>query len=150
VALCAWVMDAFEMIFVVIPILAPVLVLRLGDAAQASVLLLWVLQLGFLIPPMGYAVLMARKPYGAALRNGDIWRALWPYAAVQLLLGSLILMFPALVHQLDAPKEAISAPQGSIEQNASDIARQIEEMAKQGEEKDKAAEEPLARLPAKK
>lgn len=47
VALCVWVLDAFEMIFVVIPIVAPLLVVQLGDAQQAAVLLLLVLQLSF-------------------------------------------------------------------------------------------------------
>ena len=60
VALCAWVLDAFEMIFVIIPIVAPALIAKLGDAQQTAVLLLLVLQLSFLILPMGYAVLMAR------------------------------------------------------------------------------------------
>ncbi|HMA08085.1 MAG TPA: TRAP transporter large permease subunit, partial [Ramlibacter sp.] len=64
VALCAWVLDAFEIIFVIIPIVAPLLIVQLGDAQQAAVLLLLVLQLSFLLPPMGYAVLMARSRSG--------------------------------------------------------------------------------------
>ena len=47
VALCAWVLDAFEMIFVIIPIMAPPLIILLGDAQQAAVLLLLVLRLSF-------------------------------------------------------------------------------------------------------
>jgi TRAP-type mannitol/chloroaromatic compound transport system permease large subunit len=33
------VLDAFEMIFVIIPLVAPVLIVHLGDAQQAAVLL---------------------------------------------------------------------------------------------------------------
>ena len=38
VALCAWVLDAFEIIFVIVPIVAPLLITLLGDAQQTSVL----------------------------------------------------------------------------------------------------------------
>jgi TRAP-type mannitol/chloroaromatic compound transport system permease large subunit len=61
VAACAWILDAFELIFVIVPVVAPVLVPQLGDAQQAAVLLLLVLQAGFPLPPLGYAVLMARS-----------------------------------------------------------------------------------------
>lgn len=81
VGLCAWVLDAFEMIFVVIPLVAPVLIARLGDAQQAAVLLLLMLQLSFLVPPMGrfgpsrhwWPLRSVRRC--AALRNG--WPPAW-------------------------------------------------------------------------
>ncbi len=66
VALCAWVLDAFEMIFVVIPIVAPPLIAMLGDAQQTAVLLLLVLQLSFLIPPHG----LRRADCACACRPG--------------------------------------------------------------------------------
>ena len=127
VALCAWVLDAFEMIFVIIPIVAPVLILKLGDAQQAAVLLLLVLQLSFLLPPMGYAVLMVRANAGLApVRTGELLRALAPYVAVQLAVGAAVLAVPMLVHLLDAPAAA-AAPAASEQ----DIVRQMEEMGRQ-------------------
>ena len=103
VALCAWVLDAFEMIFVIIPIVAPPLIALLGDAQQTAVLLLLVLQLSFLIPPMGYAVMMARAR--STQINASIWltlRALLPYLAVQSVVTVLVFIGPWTVHQLDA------------------------------------------------
>jgi TRAP-type mannitol/chloroaromatic compound transport system permease large subunit len=82
VVLCALVLDAFEMIFVIIPILAPVLVLRTGDAQQAAVLLLMMLQLSFLLPPMGYAVWMARAQRHPAPSSMALLKALGPYLTV--------------------------------------------------------------------
>ena len=67
IAACAWVLDAFEMIVVVVPIIAPLLIVSLGDAQQAAVLLLMVLQMSFLLPPLGYAVVVLR-PAGLVLR----------------------------------------------------------------------------------
>lgn len=109
VALCAWVLDAFEMIFVIIPIVAPPLIARLGDAQQTAVLLLLVLQLSFLIPPMGYAVMMARSRSG--LVNISIWatlRALLPYIAVQCAVTAMVFLAPWTVHQLDAPPPPVT------------------------------------------
>ncbi len=101
VGLCAWVLDAFEMIFVVIPIVAPPLIAMLGDAQQTAVLLLLVLQLSFLVPPMGYAVMMARSRVGQGLSVGRLLAALLPFIAVQLGLVVAVFLAPALVHQLD-------------------------------------------------
>ena len=104
VALCAWVLDAFEMIFVIIPIVAPALIVKLGDAQQASVLLLLVLQLSFLLPPMGYAVLMARARAGLGhVATLSLLRSLWPYLLVQALVTAAVFTAPWTVHQLDAP-----------------------------------------------
>lgn len=111
VALCAWVLDAFEMIFVIIPIVAPLLIVLLGDAQQTAVLLLLVLQLSFLLPPMGYAVMMARSRIdGQPSSLRLIARALLPYVAVQCAVTSLVFLQPWVVHQLDAPTESVAAP----------------------------------------
>jgi TRAP-type mannitol/chloroaromatic compound transport system permease large subunit len=128
VGLCAWVLDAFEMIFVIIPIVAPVLITRLGDAQQAAVLLLLVLQLSFLVPPIGYAVLMARARSGLpAIRNGQLLRSLWPMLLVQVLVTLVVFAVPRSVHWLDAaaPPASAIAPLSDAE-----ISRQMDEMYK--------------------
>jgi len=130
VALCAWVLDAFEMIFVIIPIVAPLLVVRLGDAQQTAVLLLLVLQMSFLLPPLGYAVLMARSRSGLPrVSTARLLRALVPYIAAQLCVAALVFAWPPLVHMLD---EAVPAPSaGSATPTEQDVVRQMEEMARQ-------------------
>ena len=128
VALCAWVLDAFEMIFVIIPIVAPPLIARLGDAQQTAVLLLLVLQLSFLIPPMGYAVMMARAKSG--LVNTSIWatlRALLPYIAVQCAVTAMVFAMPWTVHQFDTAAEATVPPV-----SAQDLEQQMRDMSNYG------------------
>jgi TRAP-type mannitol/chloroaromatic compound transport system permease large subunit len=118
VAACAWVLDAFEMIFVIIPVVAPLLVLRLGDAQQAAVLLLLVLQASFLLPPLGYAVLMARSRSGLPpVPFAQLLRALAPYLAAQLLVTAAVFAFPDLVHHLDAPHGTAAAGPRESEQD---------------------------------
>ena len=131
VALCAWVLDAFEMIFVVIPIVAPPLIFMLGDAQQAAVLLLLVLQLSFLIPPMGYAVLIARARSGLqAVATGTLIKALLPYILVQCAVTAVVFVLPWTVHQLDAPSSTAADTQPMSEQ---ELERRMQEMVQQNE-----------------
>ena len=128
---CAWVLDAFEMIFVVIPIVAPALILYVGDAQQTSVLLLLLLQMSFLMPPMGYAVVMALAHSG--LHKGSrlqVFRSLLPYLAAQAMVMFAVVVWPALCHQLDRPIEA--TPPASAASDA-EVIRQMEEMSRQGQ-----------------
>lgn len=131
VALCAWVLDAFEMIFVVIPIVAPPLIAMLGDAQQTAVLLLLVLQLSFLIPPMGYAVLIARARAGlGAVAMAALLRALLPFVVVQCAVTVLVFAAPWTVHRLDAAAPVVS---GTAPESEQDIEQQMRDMAQQAE-----------------
>ncbi|CAN5714212.1 TRAP transporter large permease subunit [soil metagenome] len=127
VALCAWVLDAFEMIFVVIPIVAPPLVAMLGDAQQAAVLLLLVLQLSFLIPPMGYAILMARaRASDGHVPVKRILVSLLPFILAQLALACVVFLMPQSVHLLDGPAPTA---QESAPASQEDIEKQMQEMS---------------------
>jgi len=94
---CAFVLDAYEMIFVVIPIVMPPLLVRVPDATWVAVLTLLVLQASFLIPPMGYAVLMVRHRIARPIRTGRFVRALSPYLIAQLVVLALVLAYPPSV-----------------------------------------------------
>jgi tripartite ATP-independent transporter DctM subunit len=102
-ALSAFVLDAFEIVFVIVPIVMPPVLTRAPDAIWISVLALLALQASFLVPPSGYAVMMARSimPQKAAIR--PLARALLPYLLVQLLVLLAVVARPALTH-LAQPK----------------------------------------------
>jgi TRAP-type mannitol/chloroaromatic compound transport system permease large subunit len=101
VALCAWMMDAFELIFVIIPIVSPGLILLMGDAQQVAVLLLLVIQLSFLCPPFGYAVLIAHQS-DKTISYLRLLKSLWPYMAVICAVCVLLFLYPHCVHLLGA------------------------------------------------
>lgn len=107
--LCAFVLDAFELIFVVVPILMPPVLVRVDDATWVAVLALLALQLSFALPPLGYAVMMsgARITPPPPLRH--LLRALAPYLAALAAVLALVLAQPRLVHLLDDARAA-SAP----------------------------------------
>ena len=101
VTACALVLDAFEMIFVVIPVAIPPLLTLVHDATWVAVLTLLILQTSFLTPPFGYAVLMVRNSVRRGLSLSGLSRALLPYLAAQLLVLGLVLAWPSLIWQRD-------------------------------------------------
>ncbi|HTS22697.1 MAG TPA: TRAP transporter large permease subunit [Casimicrobiaceae bacterium] len=98
IGLSAFVLDAFEIIFVIVPIVIPPLLVRAPDAVWVAVLVLLSLQASFLLPPFGYAVMMARSAMKEIVPPGAVLRELAPFLAVQAVVLILVFAFPALVH----------------------------------------------------
>ena len=106
---CAFVLDAFEMIFLVIPLVMPPVLMTVPDAAWVATLSLLVLQAGFLLPPLGYAVVMGRSLVHPAPGLRSLSKALWPFLASQALVIGLVLACPALTQWL-RPADATALP----------------------------------------
>jgi len=98
IGISAFVLDAFEIIFVIVPILIPPLLIRIADARWVSVLVLLTLQSSFLLPPFGYALMMVRGVLKEPVAFRLFLRALWPFLAAQWLLLLLVLFVPQLTH----------------------------------------------------
>jgi TRAP-type mannitol/chloroaromatic compound transport system permease large subunit len=119
IGVVAFVLDAFEIIFVVVPIVIPPLLVRVADAPWVAVLVLLALQTSFLLPPFGYALMMLRTALKETVPLRDVVRALAPFLVAQLAVLALVLTMPALVHLLDPPAAlaADSAPLSDEEVN---------------------------------
>ncbi|HTQ83222.1 MAG TPA: TRAP transporter large permease subunit [Pseudolabrys sp.] len=126
IGLCAFVLDAFEIIFVIIPIVIPPLLVRVADARWVAVLVLLTLQSSFLLPPFGYALMMVR---GAA-RNPAPFRlfvrALVPFLLAQWLLLLVVLFVPKLVHFGENAAENSRLPSAPV--SDADIDKRMREM----------------------
>jgi tripartite ATP-independent transporter DctM subunit len=109
-ALCAFVLDAFEMTFVVIPVLMPPLLVRVPDVTWVAVLTLLILQTSFLVPPFGYAVMMLRTRTGQNVSGKGLARALLPYLLAQLVVLALVLAIPKLLWRDVATLDSTSSP----------------------------------------
>ena len=108
-ALSAFVLDAFEIVFVIVPIVMPPVLTRAPDAVWVSVLALLALQASFLVPPSGYAVMMARGALADKAPLRQVTRALVPYLAAQLVVLALVILLPQLAH-LAEPAAANAPP----------------------------------------
>ena len=109
IGVCALVLDAFEIILVIVPLLMPPLLMRAPDAVWDAVLVMLVLQASFLIPPFGYAVMMARGLSPDRIGLPALLRALGPYLAAQGVVVALTIAVPNLVH-LTSPNDTAITP----------------------------------------
>ncbi len=108
--LAALVLDAFEIIFVIIPILMPGMLMRAPDAAWVAALTILALQASFLVPPVGYAIMMARSAEPESFPVKSLVRALAPFLSVPAFVVMLTLAFPQLTHLLDRARPPAAAP----------------------------------------
>lgn len=127
IGLSALALDAFEIIFVLVPILIPPLLMRVPDANWVAVLVLLALQCSFLLPPIGYALVMTRGVLGepAAARATARW--VLPYVMAQIAVLVAVLAWPELVHlgrPADTGASATAVPQMSDEE----VRRRLDEM----------------------
>ncbi len=114
IGLSAFALDAFEIIFVVVPIVIPPLLVRVADAQWVAVLVLLALQASFVLPPVGYALMMARSALGDAPPMRLVARALAPFLAAQLCVLALVLLEPGLVHLAGARANSGAALQAPV------------------------------------
>jgi tripartite ATP-independent transporter DctM subunit len=110
VAVSAFVLDAFEIIFVIVPIVMPPLLAGVPDAVWVAVLTLLVLQASFLVPPFGYAVMAARSAMTRAVPLKALAPALLPLLALQLLVLAATAAVPAVVHLFAPEAPPAAAP----------------------------------------
>ncbi|HLI98304.1 MAG TPA: TRAP transporter large permease subunit [Bradyrhizobium sp.] len=138
IALSAFVLDAFEIIFVIVPIVIPPLLIRVADARWVSVLVLLTLQSSFLLPPFGYALMMVRGVLKEPVPFRAFLRALAPFLLAQWFLLLLVLLFPALTHLGQSPDDGSRLPASTLTDE--EFNRRLNEMIKLPE----SEPEPLA------
>ena len=126
IGLCAFVLDAFEIIFVVVPIVIPPLLIRVADVRWVSVLVLLTLQSSFLLPPFGYALMMVRGAMKPAAPFRTFIKALAPFLIAQWLLLVLVLFLPRLVHLSDNAADISRGPANAVSEE--EINKRLREM----------------------
>lgn len=110
IGISAIALDAFEIIFVIVPILAPAVLMRVPDAVWVGVAILMALQASFLLPPFGAALMLARSSLKTGARLGTTISAMAPYLGAQLVVLALVLGMPSLVHLLDKETPVAETP----------------------------------------
>jgi len=95
-----FVLDFIEIIFIVIPIVGPVIYAAdpaLMPPEWITILIAVNLQTSFITPPFGFALFYLRGVAPPSVTTGDIYRGIWPFVLIQIV-GLLILWhFPQIV-----------------------------------------------------
>ncbi|MVT00326.1 TRAP transporter large permease [Devosia marina] len=95
--LLGFILDTFEIIFIVIPITAPVLLALDVDPIWLGVMVGVNLQTSFLTPPFGFALFYLRGVASNAVSTGAIYRGAVPFVILQLIGIALLFAFPQLI-----------------------------------------------------
>jgi TRAP-type mannitol/chloroaromatic compound transport system permease large subunit len=89
-------LDFIEITFVVVPIVAPILLMMGVDPVWLGVLMALNLQTSFLTPPFGFALFYLRGVAPPELTTGAIYRGAAPFVVIQLVAIGLVVALPAL------------------------------------------------------
>ena len=93
-------LDFFEICFVVVPIVAPVLLNMGVEPIWLGVVIALNLQTSFLTPPFGFALFYLRGVAPPSIRTAEIYRGVIPFILIQLLVLLLLIFIPALANFL--------------------------------------------------
>ena len=92
-----FILDTFEIIFIIIPVTAPVLLLMGVDPVWLGVIVAVNLQTSFLTPPFGFSLFYLRSVAPPTIRTSQIYRGAAPFVALQLVVIALLIAFPGIV-----------------------------------------------------
>ena len=89
-------LDFIEIIFVVVPLVGPVLLGMGVDPVWLGVMMAINLQTSFLTPPFGFALFYLRGAAPESVRTGEIYRGAIPFVIIQLIMLALLAWIPEM------------------------------------------------------
>ena len=92
-----FVLDFLEIIYIVIPIVGPVIYGGTLEPAWVTIMIAVNLQTSFLTPPFGFALFYLRGVAPAGVTTGHIYRGVLPFVLIQVIGLALLWMFPQIV-----------------------------------------------------
>lgn len=95
--LLGFILDFIEICYVVVPIVAPVLLMQGIDPIWLGIMIAINLQTSFLTPPFGFALFYLRGVAPATVKTVEIYRGVIPFITIQLLVLVLLAFWPSLV-----------------------------------------------------
>ena len=90
-------LDFFEIVFIVVPLLVPI-IHKLGiDPIWFGVLIAMNLQTSFLTPPFGFSLFYLRSVAPKEVTTAHLYRGAVPFIGLQLIMVIALIMYPDLV-----------------------------------------------------
>ena len=93
----AFFLDFFELAFILVPLVGPVADKMGIDLIWFGVLLSVNMQTSFMHPPFGFALFYLRSVAPKEVKTSDIYWGAVPFVAIQVIMVSLIILFPSVV-----------------------------------------------------
>jgi tripartite ATP-independent transporter DctM subunit len=86
--------DFIEIIFIIVPVVLPILVMYKVNLLWIGILMALNLQTSFLTPPFGFALFYLKGVAPANVKTIDIYKGVLPFLIIQLMVLMLVFLFP--------------------------------------------------------
>jgi len=97
VFLLGFILDFIEICYVIVPLVAPPLLMMGFDPVWLAILLAINLQTSFLTPPFGFSLFYLRGVANESIQTSEIYRGVIPFIIIQLLVLVAVLLLPFLI-----------------------------------------------------
>lgn len=90
--------DFIEIVFIIVPVVAPIFVAMGVDLIWIGILLAVNLQTSFLTPPFGFALFYLKGVAPPEVKTSDLYKGIIPFVAIQIIFLTLLILMPSLVN----------------------------------------------------
>lgn len=129
-------LDFFEIVFIVVPLLVPIIHKLNIDPVWFGVLLAMNLQTSFLTPPFGFSLFYLRSVAPKEVNTSHLYKGAVPFIVLQLAMVAVLMMYPQLVRHESSESTTFNNSQdlsdvGGQAASADEAIRLMQEIAKE-------------------
>ena len=95
--LFGFILDFIEICYVIIPLVAPPLLMMGFDPVWLGILMAINLQTSFLTPPFGFSLFYLRGVADESIKTTDIYKGVVPFILIQLVVLLIVIIFPFFI-----------------------------------------------------
>ncbi|NQZ76315.1 MAG: TRAP transporter large permease subunit [Ekhidna sp.] len=89
--------DFIEIVFIIVPVVAPIFVSLGVDLIWVGILLAVNLQTSFLTPPFGFALFYLKGVAPPGVKTSHIYQGIIPFVIIQLIFLIILMVFPSII-----------------------------------------------------
>ena len=95
--LLGFILDFIEICYVIVPLVAPPLLMMGLEPVWLAILFAIILQTSFLTPPFGFSLFYLRGVAAESIKTADIYKGVVPFIIIQLCILFLVIIFPGFI-----------------------------------------------------
>ena len=95
--LLGFILDFIEICYVIVPLVAPPLLMMGLDPVWLAILFAINLQTSFLTPPFGFSLFYLRGVADESIQTREIYRGVVPFILIQIIILFAVMLFPSLI-----------------------------------------------------
>ena len=95
--LLGFILDFIEICYVIVPLVAPPLLMMGFDPVWLAILFAINLQTSFLTPPFGFSLFYLRGVADESIQTREIYRGVVPFILIQIIILFAVMLFPSLI-----------------------------------------------------